>query len=68
MSEKTTRSRLPPPSTSGLRPPQVSTKTGQAAKRTLNTTSSSENLAKRPKATVSNIGTTKVRPNFYLLH
>ena len=62
MSEKITRSSgLRPPSTSSLRPPQINTKVGPGAKRTLNTTSSTENLAKRPKPTAPNNGTsTKV--------
>ena len=73
MSEKSTRSGLRPPSTSSLRPPQINTKVGAGAtKRTLSATSSTENLAKRPKPLTSNVGTaSKVMIHlfiFFLLH
>ena len=55
MSEKTTRSGLRPPS--NIKAPQIPSKVAPGAKRTLNTTSSTENLAKRPKPTTSNVGT-----------
>ena len=69
MSEKSTRSGLRPPSTSSLRPPQINTKVGVGAtKRTLSTTSSTENLAKRPKPLTSNAGTvSKVRIHLFIV-